>query len=102
MKQRIAVVLSTVVLVLLGCSALNLLSAVFGTIADNTDSLDGKWSNHQTLSSGLHTTKNICPQVDLLSPSKHAKVFKRLDKLFQTDSFKLDAIESLGGAVRIP
>ena len=44
----------------------------------------------------------LCPQSSPLSPDAHGDLFNSLESLYSTDSFKLHAYESLGGAVRIP
>lgn len=43
-----------------------------------------------------------CSQVAPIQPSKHESLLQELDKLFHTKEFKLDAYESLGGAIRVP
>ncbi|KAK0497225.1 hypothetical protein EDD18DRAFT_1161183 [Armillaria luteobubalina] len=43
-----------------------------------------------------------CPQISPLFPKKHADVDATLDSLYRSDTFKLEAYELLGGAVRVP
>lgn len=43
-----------------------------------------------------------CPQATPIRPVKHSDLFSKLDKLFQTDSFKEAAYVSLGSAVQVP
>lgn len=49
-----------------------------------------------------NATSELCPQVPAASPEKYADLLGGVEELFDTREFKLQAIESLGGAVRIP
>lgn len=44
----------------------------------------------------------LCSQVDAIVPFKHSLLLGKLDELYHTKDFQLNAYESLGGAVRIP
>ncbi|KAI0642377.1 carboxypeptidase S [Trametes meyenii] len=44
----------------------------------------------------------ICPQTSAIAPEKNSAFLAKLEALFNTEDFKLNAYESLGGAVRIP
>ena len=44
----------------------------------------------------------LCPQSSPLSPDAHGDLFNSLESLYSTDSCKLHAYESLGGAGRSP
>lgn len=44
----------------------------------------------------------LCSQVDAIVPFKHSSLLGKLDELYHTKDFQLNAYESLGGAVRIP
>ena len=46
--------------------------------------------------------EDSCPQASALSPSKHSSLLDSLEDDFATTEFQSKAIESLGGAVRIP
>ncbi len=43
-----------------------------------------------------------CPQISPLFPKAHGDVDATLDSLYRSDTFKLEAYELLGGAVRVP
>ena len=53
----------------------------------------------QSLQSPIHDT---CPQASALSPATHAGLLNTLEAAFASKPFQSKAIESLGGAVRIP
>ncbi|TFK31147.1 hypothetical protein BDQ12DRAFT_694504 [Crucibulum laeve] len=44
----------------------------------------------------------LCPQADVLVPEKNGKLWDIVTDKFGTDSFKAQAVEWLGGAVRVP
>jgi Gly-Xaa carboxypeptidase len=45
---------------------------------------------------------NLCPQAEVLAPTKHAELWADLGATIGTDQFKARAVQWLGGAVRIP
>ncbi|KAI0675970.1 carboxypeptidase S [Trametes maxima] len=55
-----------------------------------------------TLSYDHQDANAICPQTPPIAPEKNAAFLDTLEALFDTEDFKLDAYESLGGAIRVP
>lgn len=45
---------------------------------------------------------NLCPQAEVLAPTKHAELWTDLGAAIGTDQFKARAVQWLGGAVRVP
>lgn len=62
------------------------------------------WTTNLGRNSRLfHDTRNeVCPQAPALEPKEHAGLLQEIEGLFDTNAFKANAIESLGGAVKIP
>ncbi len=44
----------------------------------------------------------VCPQTDAIAPVKNSALLDALEVKYRSDDFKLNAYESLGGAIRIP
>ncbi|KAI0718091.1 carboxypeptidase S [Cerioporus squamosus] len=53
-----------------------------------------------TLARGI--SEEICPQATAIVPQKNRAVLDVLEEHYQTKGFKLQAYESLGGAIRVP
>lgn len=62
----------------------------YAELANAVDSLLGTHDN------------NECPQAPALAPSLHTDVLTKLEHEYESQRFRLQAYESLGGAVRIP
>ncbi|KAI0629263.1 carboxypeptidase S [Trametes polyzona] len=45
---------------------------------------------------------DVCPQPQALYPSKHRALAEALDELYAEETYRLEAYEALGGAIRIP
>ncbi|KAI0085827.1 carboxypeptidase S [Irpex rosettiformis] len=57
-----------------------------------------EWYHGDKIAEGAET----CPQAPLFTPSKHAKLLKNLELVYENESFKLSAYQGLSGAVQIP
>ncbi|CDO73281.1 hypothetical protein BN946_scf185008.g43 [Trametes cinnabarina] len=45
---------------------------------------------------------DLCPQASAVVPEKNGELWKSLGKTFDSDAFKMRAVQWLGGAVRVP
>ncbi|KAK7060905.1 hypothetical protein VNI00_000638 [Paramarasmius palmivorus] len=62
---------------------------------------DWEWTI-RSIPQAYENSSMTCPQAAPLFPLIHQKLDEELDSLFQTASFKSNAYELLGGAIRIP
>ncbi len=81
--------------------AIGLFDLCLGLVRGDWVTFTNSFSRHDRHTYGM-TAEEVCKQADPLGPTQHAHLFYHLDRLFATESFKLKAYESLGGAVRIP
>ncbi|KAF7291986.1 Carboxypeptidase S [Mycena indigotica] len=54
------------------------------------------------LSFGHLNTQSVCPQEDVLTPTKNSDMWSRTNELYSTQSFRSRAVRRLGEAVKIP
>ncbi len=49
-----------------------------------------------------HISEEVCPQTTAIAPERNRAILDALEEQYQTEWFKLQAYESLGGAIRVP
>ena len=71
--------------------------------ASTSDWFDcGRMKLHQGLRTYSATVDGICPQTDPLAPYDNNDIWRALSEYYSTDTFLGQAVDWLGGAVRIP